>query len=316
MGVFRTALLWGSENKWLERQFRSRRFAKRAITKFMPGEDLDAALTACKRLGDRGIPCILTRLGENVASTSEIASVVEHYRDVLDRVHERNLDTHISIKLTQLGLDLQRDEAYNNLETLIQHAATKNNFVWIDMEASNYVDATLELYTSARKAYSNVGVCVQAYLYRTKDDLTRLLEIDSTIRLVKGAYREPPSVAFPKKHDVDANFFELAQMLLEHGAGRSSNGRKAPARHAIATHDLALINRIIGAGPGKGAFQDGVEIDMLYGIRSAEQLRLVDRGTPVRVLISYGEAWFPWYMRRLAERPANVGFVLKSLVSR
>jgi proline dehydrogenase len=315
MSIFRTALLWGSENRWLERQFRSRRFAKKAITRFMPGEDLDAALTACQSLGDRQIACILTRLGENVSSTDEIADVVSHYRDVLERVRAKNLDTHISIKLTQLGLDRSRDEAFANLDHLVQHAATTGNFVWIDMESTPYVDPTLEIYMASRKAHPNVGVCVQAYLYRTKDDLTRLLEADATIRLVKGAYREPPDLAFPKKRDVDDNFFDLSEMLITHAGRRVSNGQRPPARHAIATHDLALIERIRQRADAKGGSAEGWEIDMLYGIRANDQTRLVEQGVPVRVLISYGEAWFPWYMRRLAERPANVGFVLKSLVS-
>ena len=227
----------------------------------------------------------------------------------LDQVQERGLSTHISVKLTHLGLDLDRDGTYAHLETLIRHAAQSNNFVWVDMEGSEYVDVTLDLFRRARAEFPNVGLCLQAYLYRTADDLADLLERDATIRLVKGAYRESPKVAYPRKADVDQNFLKLTEAMLDH------TKTSAAQPHAVATHDVTLIEAIRALAAQKGIARDRWEVDMLYGIRQADQLRLVEEGVPVRVLISYGKAWFAWYMRRLAERPANVGFVVKSMVS-
>jgi proline dehydrogenase len=309
MGVFRTALLWGSQNKWLENQFRRRRFARKAVSRFMPGEELDSALRAADDLNKRGISTILTCLGENVASPDEISAVTRDYQQTLDQVRAHGLPTQVSVKLTNLGLDVDRDGTYAHLQTLIRHAAQLNNFVWVDMEASEYVDVTLALYRRARAEFPNVGLCLQAYLYRTADDLADLLERDASIRLVKGAYREPASVAFPRKADVDRNFMELTGAMLDHTKTSTAHP------HAVATHDMALIDATRSLADRKAVPQDRWEVDMLFGIRQADQLRLVEAGVPVRVLISYGEAWFAWYMRRLAERPANVGFVVKSMVS-
>lgn len=302
MKVMRSALLWGSRNRWLEQQFRRRRFAKKAVSRFIPGESAADALRAARDLRARGINSILTRLGENVTSTAEVAEVMEHYLGVLDSVPQTELDTHISVKLTQLGLDLDPAGTYANFTRLVERAAATNNFVWIDMEYSNYVDATLDIFHRARATWDNIGVCVQAYLYRTEEDLQKLLAANAVVRLVKGAYDESPDVAFPKKADVDANYLKLTRMLLRHRT------QTPGAPHAIATHDMTLINAI------QAEQANGWEVDMLYGIGTADQIRLAAADHPVRVLISYGEAWFAWYMRRLAERPANVGFVLRSMV--
>jgi len=179
--------------------------------------------------------------------------------------------------------------------------------VWIDMEASPYVEATLELYRRARHTFPNVGVCLQAYLYRTAGDLASILSLSPAIRLVKGAYREPPDIAYPRKKDVDENYFALCRMLL------SEEARRAGVRTAIATHDLRLIRRIQGLATSRGLAKDSLEFQMLYGIQRAEQLRLAGEGWRSTVLIAYGSYWFAWYMRRLAERPANVLFVARSL---
>lgn len=304
MKVMRNALLWGSQNRWLEDQFRRRRFAKRAVSRFIPGETVGDALRAARELRERGIDSILTRLGENVTSIDEVDEVVRHYHEVLDRIGQAELDAHISIKLTQLGLDLDPEATYANLTSLVERAAETKNFVWVDMEYSHYVDATLDIFHRARATWDNVGVCVQAYLYRTEKDLEKLIHTNAVVRLVKGAYNESPEVAFPKKADVDTNYLKLARMLLEHRAATPG------LPHAIATHDMKIINAIQGEQAG------GWEVDMLYGIAGAEQRRLAGGDQPVRVLVSYGEAWFAWYMRRLAERPANVGFVLRSMVRR
>ena len=308
MAVMRNVLLWGSRNRWLEQQFRRRRFARRAVSRFMPGEDLESALGAAHELQQLGITAILTRLGENVRSIDEIQGVIEHYLGVIDAVHAAGLDAHVSIKLTQLGLDIDRAAAFENLNVLLEHTSRREGFLWIDMEQSSCVDATLDVYRRARDRNIRIGVCLQAYLYRTADDLEDLLDRDGTIRLVKGAYNEPPDVAFRHKRDVDRNYLTLACRLLDHPA-------IGPTRHALGTHDLRLLRQLADQTGHPSGTDCPYEVDMLYGIRAEEQRRLVAAGLPVRVLVSYGESWFPWYMRRLAERPANVGFVLRSMLA-
>ena len=315
MSIFRNALLWGSQNKWLEGQFRRRGFAKKAISKFMPGENIDAALTAAATLGGQDIGTIATQLGENVNSKAEVDAVVDHYLSVLQGVADRNLDTHISVKLTQLGLDIDADMSFDNLERLVVRAQELGNFFWIDMEASEYVDVTLEHYKRIRAKHPNVGVCVQSYLFRTENDVASLLDAGACIRLVKGAYNEPPGIAYARKKDVDESYFKLARRMIEHAAatpGAGPEGKRYP--HAMGTHDLSLIQKIGDTARELGAPSDAYEVTMLYGIRAGEQQRLAAASVPTRVLVSYGEAWFPWYMRRLAERPANVGFVIRSMM--
>jgi proline dehydrogenase len=310
MDILRATLLWGSQNKWLEHQFRQRRFAKKAISRFMPGEDVMSALEEAKALSSRNISTVVSCLGENVASLDEAERVATHYENALEQIHALGLDTHISLKPTHLGLELDRGATSKHLSTLAARAAEYGNFIWVDMEASNYVDDTLAVFGPVRAGHDNVGICVQSYLRRTAHDLPKLLEMNAPIRLVKGAYKEPPSVAFRRKRDADENFFTLAQALLEHATGHTGQP------HGIATHDISLISRIQTAAQEMGLARDQFEVQMLYGIRRADQNRLAKSGVPVRVLISYGEAWFPWYMRRLAERPANIGFVFRSMVSR
>lgn len=308
MGLMRSALLWGSRQRWIERQFRRRRFARKAVSRFMPGEHVDEALRAAEPLQSDGMPSIITCLGENVTTLDEAKQVRRDYVDALARIAERSLDTHVSIKLTHLGLDLDREAAFTHLLALTEEAAQRGNFMWVDMESSEYVDVTLDIYSRVHDQMPNIGVCVQAYLYRTGEDLDRLLRQDSTIRLVKGAYREPPAVAFPKKGDVDENYFQLAERLLEHAK------RSTVQPHAIATHDPSLITRIRRRAAELDLSRTRWEVDMLYGIRTDAQHDLVRDGVATRILISYGDAWFAWYMRRLAERPANVGFVVRSML--
>lgn len=308
MGVARHVLLWGSQNRWLESQFRRRHFARKAVSRFMPGEDADSALREAQTLAAQRVGTVLTELGENVTSAAEADAVVEHYLGVLDRIRDLEMDTHVSVKLTQLGLDIDRDATAHRLDQLIRHAASHGGVLWVDMEASSYVDATLQLYKRARAAHDNVALCLQSYLHRTPTDLEELLAIGATIRLVKGAYQEPPDVALARKADVDAAYLRQAVRLVEH----ASTG--VGGKPGIATHDTALLRRLTDVVRARGLDPAAYEVQMLYGIRRAEQLRLADAGAPVRVLISYGEAWFPWYMRRLAERPANVGFVVRSML--
>ena len=307
MGIARNVLLWASRNRWIENQFRQRQFAKKAVSRFMPGEDANSALAESKRLNDRGITTVLTYLGENVASIDDARAARRQYEELLDKTHTLQIDSHISVKLTQLGLDVDVGETARNLEALAEHAASIANIVWVDMEGSNCIDATIDTFRKVRAKHDNVGLCLQAYLHRTPDDLEQLLSTRSAIRLVKGAYQEPANIAMPRKQDVDAAFLKLSTRLAERPP-------KGPGiRHGIATHDIKIISELSRLGAERQWDRDAYEVLMLYGIRRLDQLRLVDAGVPMRVLVSYGEAWFAWYMRRLAERPANVGFVLRSI---
>ncbi len=302
----RSLLLACSQSRWLRERAPRYRFVRRTVSRFMPGEGADDALAAARVLNNNGIGTVFTHLGENITDPAEAGRVTEHYLTLLDRIGALTLDAEISVKLTQLGLDLSPELCYANLTRLIERAG-EGSVVWIDMEASDYVDVTLELYRRARHAYPNVGVCLQAYLYRTAQDLAALLPLGPAIRLVKGAYKEPPSLAFPHKKGVDENFFTLTGQLL------SREARQACVRAAIATHDRVLIRRIEEFAARSGLAKDSFEFQMLYGIQRAEQNRLARDGYRSIVLIAYGAYWFPWFMRRLAERPANALFVLRNL---
>jgi proline dehydrogenase len=274
----------------------------------MPGEDIGNALDAAATFQPAGIGGVVTYLGENVDDAGEAAEVTDHYCDVIRRIAAAGLNTEVSVKLTQLGHDIRPEVSRSNLQKIVERAAESKNFVWIDMEDSTYTDSTLDLYCDLRAQYPNLGVCLQAYLHRTARDLERLLPLAPAIRLVKGAYREPPDKAFPRKKDVDANFLSLAGRLL---VAFQQNRTRA----AFATHDTQLIGRIRETAAAHSVPRNAYEFQMLYGIRTGELRTLVQEGYRGRVLISYGPAWFPWYMRRLAERPANLLFVLRNLVS-
>jgi len=307
MGIVRTLLLAGSQNQWLRERAPRYRFVRRTVERFIPGETLEAALEAGRALQEHGIGTVFTYLGENITDAREAEAVAAHYVDVLARIRTWAQPAEISVKLTQLGLDLDPELCVANLRRVLE-AAAPHQTVWIDMESSPYVDITLDIYRRARAVFPNVGVCLQAYLYRTERDLLSLLPLRPAIRLVKGAYREPPDRAFPRKRDVDANFFALAQRLLGEEARR--NGVRA----AIATHDRTLIRRIAAFAAAAGIPRAETEFQMLYGIQREEQRRLAREGYRLLVLISYGSSWFPWFMRRLAERPANLFFLLRHLV--
>jgi proline dehydrogenase len=300
--------LKASQSQWLREHAPRYGFMRRTVTRFMPGETVEDALAAARTLASNGIGSVLTHLGENITDRAEAQEVTNHYLNVLDRIRAANLPAEVSVKLTQLGLDLDAEFCHSNLVALIEHTPAEKT-LWIDIEQSPYVDATLELYRRARKAYANVGVCVQAYLYRTEKDLDSLISIGGAVRLVKGAYNEPPEVAFPQKKDVDENYFHLAQRLL------SPEARKTRVRAAMATHDSVLIKKIAQWSAAQGIPKTQLEFQMLYGIQRSEQLRLVRDGYRCNVLISYGSFWFPWFMRRLAERPANVLFLARNFFS-
>ena len=256
----------------------------------------------------QGIGTIFTKLGENVTKLEEADAVAEHYLDVLDQVHGAGLRAQISVKPTQLGLDLDKEICFRHLASLVDRAGQRDNFIWIDMESTPYVDPTIDLFRRVRARSPRVGIALQAYLYRTEKDVEALLPLGSAIRLVKGAYLESPSVAFPKKADVDENFYKLSCRLL------GEDAQRAGGLLHIATHDPRLADRLATYIDDRNVPKATYEYAMLYGIQRPLQQRLVTSGRPLRVLIAYGDYWFPWYMRRLAERPANVWFVVKNLL--
>ena len=308
MGLMRGALLWASDNRTLRTRVPRFRFVRRAVRKFMPGETLDDALNAARALAGRGVSSTFTELGENVTTVGEAEKVVSDYLEVLERVEQAGLDVEISVKLTHLGLDVDGEAAFGNVERLAGAAAEKRKALWIDMEAYPYVDRTLDVYHRARDAHANVGICLQAYLRRTEQDLADVLARGGWVRLVKGAYREPADILVGDKRAVDEAFFRLTMQALGHvGSG---------ARLAVATHDLKLIDRIDRAAREEARPRSDFEVQMLYGIRTSDQIRLAREGFRVRTLIAYGSYWYPWYMRRLAERPANILFVLRNLFGR
>ncbi len=307
MSAARTVLLKISDNQWLRANGTKLPFVRRAVSKFMPGESFDDMLVAATATAAEGIQAVFTRLGENVKDLAEAEGVARHYLEGIDRIRAQGLACEPSIKLTQLGLDIDRELAFGHLRDLAARAQAAGNYLWIDMEQSSYVDVTLDLTRRLKQEFPAVGVCLQAYLFRTRQDLEDVTARGIGVRLVKGAYNEPAEVAFPKKSDVDANYFALAQVMLGAGA------RAAGARAVFGTHDLDLITSIRNHAQMTGLKPAEYEFHMLYGIQKPAQLRLAQDGAAVRVLIAYGEYWFPWYMRRLAERPANVWFVAKSL---
>ena len=310
LSVLRVALLAGSQSAWLRRRATRSRFVRRAVSRFMPGETLDEALVACRGLVDRGKGAILTQLGENVTDATEAQAVERHYLSVLERLRAEKLDIEISVKLTQLGLDLSFENACDHVRAIAGRARESGVRVWIDMEATPYTESTLEVFRRVRATHDNVGVCLQAYLRRTAADVEALLPIGPAIRLVKGAYQEPESLAYTHKREVDESFFTLTCRLL------SADALAAGTWLALGTHDPRLIARIEAHAAGSGVARDRFEFALLYGIQREQQARLAAAGYRVRVLVSYGSHWFPWYMRRLAERPANVLFALRGIFGR
>ncbi len=307
MNLARSALLWISENRKLRQALPKYKFIRRAVSRFMPGENLEDAIGGAERLKQQSIQTVFTHLGENVADAAEARNVATDYVEMLKQIQKVGLDTHVSVKLTHLGLDLDEALCLENLRAIVKEAEARKTMVWIDMEQSSYVDRTLAMFRAVRKDHRDVGLCLQTYLFRTEKDLNALLPLAPAIRFVKGAYKEPPTIAYAKKSDVDANFFELSKTVL----GQSENG----ARLVVGTHDMKLIRSIQDEAGRIGVSRNEYEFHLLYGIQTQEQLRLAREGFRVRVLISYGSYWFPWYVRRLAERPANVWFVVRKMIS-
>jgi proline dehydrogenase len=303
----RRVFLWAARNRWLKEHLPRLGFMRRAVRRFMPGETLEDALAAAAPLQAAGIGTLYTRLGENLESLSEADGVAAHYMTVIDRIAATGIDGQVSVKPTQLGLDHDADACLGHLERLAAHAAANGSYLWIDMEGSAYADATIEIYERLRATQPATGICLQAYLRRTAADIERLFPLDPAIRLVKGAYDEPAAIAYRTKREVDANYAALAVRFLLDGRGR-------PIRLGLGTHDVTLIEQIAATVGPAGVERRDFAVQMLYGIRTDQQYRLAKAGYRVEALIAYGDAWYPWYMRRLAERPANVTFAIRSLL--
>ena len=303
MSVARTTILAAAKNGTV-RRFVNAYGMRLGAARFVAGETLDEAVPVLRSLNDRGLAANTTLLGEDVLNEDETRAVAAEFRRILDRIREEGLGVNVALKLTHLGLDVDEDLAFENVRSVVDHAAQVGNFVRIDMEYSSLVDPTLRIYRRLREAgYANVGTVLQSYLYRSAADLEELLPLQPNLRLVKGAYLEPAEVAYPRKEDVDAAYVRL----LERSLGREGYT-------AVATHDERLIEHAIGFANGTGIERDRFEFQMLYGVRPQLQLDLVRRGFKVLVATPYGPEWFPYLMRRLAERPANVMFFARNLV--
>ena len=277
---------------------------KKLTTRFIAGESIDEAVVAIRELNARGCSASFDHLNESVGSVAETEAEVTEYLDVLASISETGINSNVSIKLTQFGLEIDPELAYRNARRVVEEAARRGNFVRIDMEGSNVTQATLDVFKRLRAEFglNDVGIVLQSYLYRTEDDARDLLQIPARIRLCKGAYNEPPEVAYPDKKDVDANYVRVMQLLLSSGTF-----------HGIATHDPKMIAATIEYAQRKGLSKDAFEFQMLYGIRRDLQEQLARDGYGMRVYVPYGKHWYPYFMRRLAERPANIWFVLKNL---
>lgn len=282
--------------------------ARRMARRFVAGETLDEAITAVRELNHQGLWATLDHLGENVTSETEARDATLEILDLLEAIEANELQSGVSVKLTQLGLDLHPALAADNLGRILARAAEARRFVRIDMESFDYVRPTLDLFEEFWERYKNVGVVIQSYLYRSDDDVARLIELGASVRLVKGAYDEPPEVAYPDNVDIDASFVRLMEQLFSDRA--QSNG----VFLAIATHDTRLIDWAIDHARRRGIPQDRFEFQMLYGIRSALQRQLIAEGYRVRAYVPYGDQWYPYLMRRLAERPANLVLLARNLL--
>jgi proline dehydrogenase len=303
--MLRAGLLKLSESKffahWVVSNDRTRRMAHR----FVPGETLDEAIAAARECNNLGMFASLDYLGENVSTQEDAQRARDAYLEIFDRIAHDRLHANVSCKLTQLGLDLGVEFCESLVASIVQRAASYDNFLRVDMEGSVYTQRTVELVKRVRSQNPAIGTVIQSYLYRSQADITDLLAYGCRIRLCKGAYKEPANVAFPKKKDVDHNYVRLMQMLLPSGL-----------YHGIATHDPAMIAATIRFAAAHQISKDDFEFQMLYGVRTDLQRRLVKDGYRLRIYIPYGRDWFPYFMRRLAERPANVAFFARNLLRR
>ncbi|MBL8151932.1 MAG: proline dehydrogenase family protein [Blastocatellia bacterium] len=299
--ITKNALLYMSKQEGLRDILTQFRFFQKVTSRFVAGETIEEAANAVKRLNSLAIKASFDHLGEAIRNEEEANSEVYEYHKIIDKISSDGLKSGVSIKPTQLGLDISPDLFLNNSRRIIEKAAYDGRFVRIDMEDSRHTTATIELFKKLRADFQNVGIVIQAYLYRSRDDIIDLLKNRASIRLCKGAYDEPASVAFPKKLDTDNNYIALTQLLLDSGY-----------YHGIATHDEKMINATIDYAEKRNIPKAAYEFQMLYGVRRDLQEKLAREGFNMRVYVPYGKHWYPYFMRRLAERPANIWFVLKN----
>jgi len=303
--VLRAAFIALSENRSLRHLAESSSFGHRFSERFVAGTTIEDALRATQQTNALGMSVSLDNLGENVTNTAEAQRSAELYHELIDQIAARKLDANVSLKLTHMGFDVDQGLANEIVSSLVEHARTKQNFVRVDMEGSPYTQRTLDLVENIHSANGNrgkVGAVIQAYLRRSEDDVRNLISQGIRIRLCKGAYKEPPEIAFPEKADVDANYIKLMKILLKSGI-----------YHGIATHDEKMIDATIQFAQAEDIDGSAFEFQMLYGIRRDLQRKLVKQGWRMRVYIPFGTEWYPYFMRRLAERPANALFVARNL---
>jgi proline dehydrogenase len=302
--VLRAGMLWLAGNARAEELVRRVPVSRPLVNRFVAGEDSDAALAVAKALEGRGLHFTLDLLGENAADEARAAAAGESYLALLERIQATGLPGNISVKLTMLGLDLSDESAWTKLEAIVRRADELGMFVRIDMEGSPYTERTLAMFRRIHDLYPrSVGIVLQSYLYRTDRDLDEMIELGARVRIVKGAYNEPETVAYPHKSDVDAAFRRHVERLLEEGS-----------YPAIATHDEAVIGMAKGYALRMGIDRSWFEFQMLYGIRRDRQETLANEGYNMRVYVPYGTSWYPYFMRRLAERPANLLFIARQLL--
>jgi proline dehydrogenase len=302
MSFSKSALLYLSRQEGLRDVASKLSIFQKVTRRFVAGENLEEALPAIRELNAKGNTASFDHLGESITNAADADIEVQEYTRIFETIDREGLKSNASVKLTQIGLDIDQELCYRNTRKIVEAAKRFNNFIRIDMEGTPHTDRTLDVFRRLRAEFDNVGIVVQAYLYRTEKDIPELLKIGARIRLCKGAYKEPESVAFPKKEDVDQNYIRLMKMLLPSGI-----------YHGIATHDPAMIEATKNFAREQGIGKDKFEFQMLYGIRRDLQEALIKEGYAVRVYVPYGGAWYPYFMRRLAERPANVWFILKNI---
>lgn len=320
--MLRSLLIYLSKASWARKIVTQWSFAWRAASRFVAGEKLDDAIKVIQELNARGIAATLDHLGENTTNIQEAQSATQDILKALEAIEQTSVQANVSIKLTQIGLSLDETLCTENLRTILQSAQDKNNFVRIDMEDSSYVETTLRLYFRMRETYgfSNTGVVIQSYLYRSKGDIEKILASAGRVRLCKGAYKEPPEVAFPKKQDVDENYDMIVEMLIDgslaHEAPEVSPDGKFPPILAVASHDPLRLEKAKLYAEKKGLPKKALEFQMLHGIRRDLQERKAQEGYPVRIYVPYGTEWYPYFVRRLAERPANLWFFVSNFFRR
>ncbi len=302
--VMRQGLLWAAGNQTLRDQITRNQMSRQMAQRFVAGETAEQALDVAAKLNAQSMMVTLDYLGENVTEPHEADAVRRMYVHLLDEIARRGLRCNVSVKLTALGLDISRDVCLRNLRDILRTAQEHDNFVRLDMEGSDYTQVTLDIFEHmwCNENFHNVGVVLQSYLRRSEADVDRMNELGARVRLCKGAYKEPPTVAFPNKADVDRNYIHLAKKLIMHG--------NYPG---LATHDSAIIDGAKAFVEKQGVDPARWEFQMLYGVRRDLQEQLVREGYNMRVYVPFGEAWYPYFMRRMAERPANLLFVLRAL---